>query len=104
MCRSAHAPTNRATATSAAATTCPSAGRLRLRICTTTGCEEGERDEGEEPRAVEIEPVRQHELEADQQRGRESRELERRLAAREARERDRAQHEPPLQAVLARVQ
>src|SRR6185369_7205986 len=33
--------------------------------------EEGEGDEGEEPRDVEVEPVRQHDFEADEKRGRE---------------------------------
>src|SRR5918999_5585067 len=40
-----------------------------------------EGDEGEEPRDVEVEPVRQHELEADEQGARERGELERCLGA-----------------------
>ena len=46
------------------------------------GDQRDERDEGEEPRDVEVEPVRQHELEADEQRRGERGELERRLAPR----------------------
>ena len=49
------------------------------------------RGEGEEPRDVEVEPVRQDELEADQQRAGQRGELERRLPPREEGGRDRAE-------------
>src|SRR3569833_30986 len=59
-----------------------------------------EGDEREEPRQVEVDPVREHELEADDQRGGERREPQRRTVARPPRERDSGgdqQHlEPPL--------
>src|SRR3954469_14635917 len=52
-----------------------------------------EDDEREEPRDVEVEPVRQRELEADQDGTGESGELESRLAARDEVAGDRARHE-----------
>src|SRR5688572_14476036 len=47
-----------------------------------TGREDGEGDEGEEPGDVEVEPVRQHELERDQDGGGERGELQDRLSPR----------------------
>src|SRR5215217_4618794 len=62
------------------------------------------RDEGEEPRDVEVEPVRQDELKADQQRGRERRELERAFAARPEVRADSRHKEQTLQQPLDKVQ
>src|SRR5580765_1842557 len=42
-------------------------------------CQQGERDEGEEPGDVEVEPVRQNELEADQKRAGQGPKLQRRF-------------------------
>src|ERR687898_79092 len=64
---------------SPAATAAASSVNLRGGV---TSVEQGEGDEGEEPRDVEIEPVRQHELEADQGRRRQRRQLQDRLPPR----------------------
>src|SRR5919201_2087235 len=56
-----------------------------------------EGDEGEEPRDVEVEPVRQHELEADHERSRERRELERVLRPRDEEDGDRGGDDGPLE-------
>src|SRR5687768_16850532 len=61
---------------SAAARTAARSVNLR---CAITPVEDGEGDEGEEPGEVEVEPVREHELEGDQDRAGERRELEDRL-------------------------
>src|SRR5438094_5287219 len=62
------------------------------------------RNEWEEPRDVEVEPVRQHELEAEQQHAGQRRELERRLAPRNERERDGREHEEHLEHTLREMQ
>src|SRR6187551_3056172 len=62
-----------------------------------TGRQEREGDEGEEPRDVEVEPVRQHELEADQHGGGERGELEDRLPPRHERNEQRAGDEKDLE-------
>src|SRR3954470_9201288 len=66
--------------------------------------EHGEGGEREEPRQVEVEPVRQHDLEAEQQRGGERGELERRLAARDEVDGDRSEQERDLEHALQQVQ
>src|SRR5918995_5017103 len=71
------------TTKSAAAAAAASSVNLRFAI---TPVEDGEGDEGEEPGQVEVEPVGQHELEADQDRGGERGELQDRLAARHERD------------------
>ena len=73
-------------------------GTLRCRARAARGHvpEQSERDEGEEPRDVEVEPVRQHELEADQERTGQRGKLQRRLrcAARMPRRLHRATSSP----------
>src|SRR3954451_14145641 len=64
------------------------------------GGQQGEGGEGEEPRDVEIEPVRQHELEADQQRGRERGELQLVLHSRHEVEEERAEQKQHLERRL----
>src|SRR4029077_9917155 len=63
-----------------------------------------QRDEGEEPGQVEVEPVRQHELEADQQGGGQRGELPRRLPPRHEVDGDRANHEQHLEHALDEMQ
>src|SRR5438067_1122808 len=94
----------------------PSAGRDQLASLSTTldsrlGREtvplrrqHDEREEREEPRKVEVEPVGQDELEADQKRGGERRELEWRLAPGQEVDRDRAHHEQAFEHTLEQVQ
>src|SRR5688500_19840498 len=69
-----------------------------------TSVEQGEGDEGEEPRDVEVEPVRQHELEADQDRGRQRGQLEDRLPPRDEGDEERARDEEHLEHLLHGVQ
>src|SRR5918995_6155743 len=69
-----------------------------------TGREHGEGDEGEEPGDVEIEPMRQHELERDQDGGRECGELQDRLPARHKRDQQRPGDDEHLQHLLDRMQ
>src|ERR687897_292208 len=69
-----------------------------------TSVEAGESDEGEEPGDVQIEPVRQHELEADQDGGGERRELQDRLPAGHEREQHRARGDEHLQDLLDDVE
>src|SRR5687768_12954442 len=69
-----------------------------------TGREHGEGDEGEEPGDVEVEPVRQHELEADQDRGGERGELQDRLAARHERDQHSAGGHQDLEHLLHHVE
>src|SRR5512132_1950290 len=100
-------PTRNSTpATSVAATAKPvSAGRDELALSVVmrrnslhapaAGGQHDERDEGEEPRYVEVEPVRQGQLEADQDGGGERGELERSLAPRHEVASDRAYDEKP---------
>ena len=64
------------------------------------GREHRDRGEAEEPRDVRVEPVRQAELEAGEERGRERGELERRLVARHERDDESARDEQALQHVL----
>src|SRR3954451_14225686 len=66
--------------------------------------EHGEGGEREEPRQVEVEPVRQHELEAEQQRCGERGELERRLAPRDEVDGDGADQQGALEHALQEVQ
>src|SRR6185312_12995713 len=66
--------------------------------------EEGEGDEGEEPRDVEVEPVRQHDFEADEKSGREGRHLELVLHARDEEHRERAEEQQHLQTGLEMVE
>src|SRR2546423_11440780 len=62
--------------------------------------EQRERRKREEPGHVEVEPVRQHELEAEDDRRCERRELERRLAAGDEGDGDRAEQEQRLERAL----
>src|SRR5713101_1897124 len=62
------------------------------------------RDEREEPGDVEVEPVRQHELEAEQQDARQRGELKRRLAPRHERERNGREHDERLEHALREMQ
>src|SRR5215472_4637891 len=87
-----------ATATKAASATSRSDRRL-----SSTG-DDGDGDEGEEPGDVEVEPVRQHDLEPDQQRPGERGELERALPRGEERRGDGAEHEQPLEHPLYQVE
>src|SRR6186713_1446270 len=86
---------------SAAATAAASSVNLRWAI---TSVEQCEGDEGEEPRDIEIKPVRQHKLEADQDRGGERGELEDRLLPRHERGQDRAGDDEHLHHLLDDVQ
>src|SRR5205807_6141458 len=100
----------------ASATRRPSAGRDQLASLSITlrrrlGREavpllsqHDERDEREEPREIEVEPVRQNELEADEQRRGQRGELERRLAARQEVDRNRAHDEQAFEHALDQVQ
>src|SRR5688500_900543 len=74
-----------------------SAARLVNRRDAITRAQHGEGDEGEEPGDVEVEPVREHELEPDQDRAGQGRELERRLVPGEEREGERAGHDQHLE-------
>jgi len=80
---SAHAAPKTASAPSAAASATRRSAGSDQRSCVVLtrdgnlfgngrvlGGQDDERDEGKEPREVEVEPVCQHQLEADQQRGR----------------------------------
>src|SRR5918995_5386326 len=69
-----------------------------------TPVEDGEGDEGEEPGQVEVEPVGQHELEPDQDRGGERGELQDRLLARAEGDEQRTADEEHLQHLLDDVQ
>src|SRR4249919_2455973 len=69
-----------------------------------TSVEQCEGDEGEEPRDVEIEPVRQRELEADQERGGDRSQLQDRLTARHEGGQDRSGDDEHLQHLLDDVQ
>src|ERR671931_533462 len=62
--------------------------------------EDREGDEGEEPRDVEVEPVRQHELEADHERSRQRCELERVLPPGDEEDRDRGGDDGPFEPGL----
>src|SRR5918995_2732287 len=86
---------------SPAATAAASSVNLRGGV---TSVEQGEGDEGEEPRDVEIEPVRQHELEADQDCGGEGGELQDRLPAGHEGEEHRARGDEHLQDLLEDVE
>src|SRR3954452_17133939 len=66
--------------------------------------EHGEGREREEPRQVEVEPVRQHELEAEQQRGGQGGELQRRLATWDEVDGDCADQQRPLEHALEQLQ
>src|SRR5262245_60092593 len=68
------------------------------------GGQHDEGDEREEPRDVEVEPVRQRELEADQHGGGERGELERRLAARDEVAGDRPRDEERDRDLLERAE
>src|SRR5215207_1830307 len=80
----------------AAATTASSVNRRGL----VTPVEDREGDEGEEPWDVEIEPVRQHELESDQDGGGQRSELQDRLAPRQERDEHGACDQEHLQHLL----
>src|SRR3954466_3396776 len=64
------------------------------------GGQQGEGGEGEEPRDVEVEPVRQHQLESDQQGGRERGQLELVLHLRNEVDDERAEQEQDLERRL----
>src|SRR5689334_19205282 len=100
-CRIAQPKRKTTAATSVAAAAKPaSAGRDELALgvvmsrrrldAPAAGRQHGERHEREEPRDVEVEPVRQGELEADQDRSGKGPELQRSLAPRHEVARDRA--------------
>src|SRR5512133_2675195 len=83
------------------------ADRLLNRLCSRLRGRRRERrvgDEGEEPRDVEIEPVCQHELEAEQQHAGQSSELKRRLALRKKGECEDGYDEQRLQEALNQLQ
>src|SRR5687767_9690423 len=69
-----------------------------------TGREHGEGDKGEEPRDVEVEPVRQHELEADQDGGGERGQLQDRLPARHERNQQGSGDDEHLEHLLDDVE
>src|SRR5688572_13324786 len=95
-CSTAKEPTNSRAAASVAA--------LVNRVDAITSAQQGEGHEREEPRDVEIEPVREHELEADQHGRGEGRELKRRAPPRHERERERAHDDQHLEHLLHEVQ
>src|SRR5262245_29824569 len=64
------------------------------------GRQDDERDEGEEPGQVQVEPVRQHELEADQQERRERGQLADALSSRYEVDGDRGDYEQHLKGSL----
>src|SRR6266550_5628083 len=66
--------------------------------------QQSKRDEGEEPWDVEPGPVREHELEADQERARQRRQLQRCLGARHERHGDGPDHEQPFEHALHEVE
>ena len=78
--------------------------RRRLRLARESGATSASATNGKNHGEVEVEPVRQHELEADQHRARQRGHAERRAAAREPRERERADDEQHLQHALHEVQ
>src|SRR6185436_16842070 len=92
VCRTPH----EARKSAAAATAASSVNRRGL----VTSVEHREGDEGEEPRDVEIEPVGQHELEADQDGRGEGGELQDRLPPRHERDEHGASDEEHLQHLL----
>src|SRR6187399_1227607 len=96
VCSTAHE--RRKTAAAAAA-----ASSVNLRGAITS-VEQCEGDEGEEPWDVEVEPVRQYKLEADQDRGGERGELENRLLPRHERGQDRTGDDEHLHHLLDDVQ
>src|SRR3990170_1988306 len=65
-----------------------------------TGREDGEADEGEEPGDIEVEPVRQHELERDQDGGGKRGELQDRLPPRHERDQHGARDDEHLEHLL----
>src|SRR5918995_1248278 len=89
------------TTKSAAAAAAASSVNLRFAI---TPVEDGEGDEGEEPGQVEVEPVGQHKLEADQHRGGERGELQDRLLPRDEGDEQRAPDDEHLEHLLDDVQ
>src|SRR5688500_18324280 len=89
-----HATRNRSTA---------SAVRARAGVRAVTG-EQREDGEGEEPREVEVEPVRQHELEGRDQRRGQRRELQRRLPARNERCGERTGEHERLHDLVRKVE
>src|SRR5579864_1131923 len=68
-----------------------------------TRCEEREGCEREEPRDVEVEPVRQHDLEPEQEDGGERCELQRRLPSRDECEGDCSDDQRSLEDLLQPV-
>src|SRR5262245_42434524 len=70
----------------------------------TAGSQHDENDEREEPRDVEVEPVGQRQLKADQHRGGQGGELERRLAAGDEVARDRPHDEEDDRDLLERAE
>src|SRR5262245_24355302 len=78
-------------------------GRLDRTRRHERGCEESEGDEWEEPRDVEVEPVREHDLKADQKRGGQCRKLDLMLDTRHEEESDGGDHQGDLQAGLVHV-
>src|SRR3954451_8353564 len=108
-----HTPMNTAIATAPSAAMRWSAGcdQLSDRLLNGLGAGLGRRrrqgrvrDEGEEPRDVEIEPVCQHELKAEQQHAGQCGELQRRLSLRHVREREDGNDEQRLEEALQDVQ
>src|SRR5262245_9507518 len=110
-----HATRKSVHATSVAAKAKPvSAGRDQLALrdgmrrnslhARTAGGQDDEGDEREEPRDVEVEPVGQGQLEADQDGRGEGRELERRLAPRDEVAGDRPHHEQQDRDLLERAE
>src|SRR5207244_1182704 len=76
----------------------------RGRLGSRTRGQDGEGDEGEEPGDVGVEPVGEDDLEADQERAGLRGELQRVLAARPERGRERAEDEERLQRPLDEVE
>src|SRR5680860_1285676 len=66
----------------------PGAQALSVALIATIDAEERDERQREEPDDVEVEPVRRGELDGDQHRGAERGYLQRRLAARDERDRD----------------
>src|SRR3712207_6783920 len=103
ICSSFSGPTCASSQHTRKSTHAPSATALVNRREAITAIEDGEGDEREEPRNVEIEPVRQDDLEADEEGGGERGEAQRRAHAHE-RDDDGGEHEKRLEHLLDEVQ
>src|SRR5918911_2521260 len=93
----AHAPRNSVASAIAANSVRSTSDGARVVAVTV---EESDRYERDEPRDVQIEPVRQHELESRDQRSGQRGELQRRLAARDHGSGKRAEYDKSLDDLM----